>query len=264
MTRSYEGYPDFPAFIIGITRRIWEDRGVASLHKLYAPEIIVRSPDSVVVGNQAVIQSTLATLAEFPDRVLLGEDVIWYGEPEVGLLSSHRILSEATHLADGDYGSASGKRLRYRIIADCHALNGRIDDEWLIRDQGAIVHQLGHSPESFVRRLAETEGAAKARPTRCMPIWTASWPAIWRSSRRNTTGRWSWPIRGEACSTRMRRPTGSGLGFGRASPERRSRSTIASAARTRSCRRELRFDGAWMDDTTVPGHSDGRRARRFM
>ena len=162
MIGPYGGYRDFPEFIIGITRRIWEDRGVSSLRKFYAPEIIVRSPDSVVVGSRAVIQATLATLAEFPDRVLYGEDVIWCGEPEVGLLSSHRILSEATHLADGAYGSASGKRLRYRIIADCHARNGQIDDEWLVRDQGAIVRQLGHSPESYVRQLAGKEGAVES------------------------------------------------------------------------------------------------------
>ncbi len=40
-------------------------------------DIVVRSPGSVVVGNQGVIAATMATLHEFPDRTLLGEDVIW-------------------------------------------------------------------------------------------------------------------------------------------------------------------------------------------
>jgi hypothetical protein len=57
----------------------------------------VRSPGSVVIGNQNVIGATMATLHEFPDRVLLGEDVIWSGTPETGMLSSHRLLSMATH-----------------------------------------------------------------------------------------------------------------------------------------------------------------------
>ena len=30
-----------------------------------------------MVGNKGVIGATMATLAEFPDRRLLGEDVIW-------------------------------------------------------------------------------------------------------------------------------------------------------------------------------------------
>ncbi len=61
-------FADFPDYILGITREIWEDRGVATLHQYYAPEIVVRSPGSVVIGNQSVIGATLATLAEFPDR----------------------------------------------------------------------------------------------------------------------------------------------------------------------------------------------------
>jgi hypothetical protein len=90
-------FRDFPDYIIGITKEIWEDRGIATLHRYYAPDIVVRSPASVVVGNQGVIAATMATLAEFPDRTLLGEDVIWSGTPEEGMLSSHRLLSTATH-----------------------------------------------------------------------------------------------------------------------------------------------------------------------
>ena len=131
-------YRDFPDFILGITKEIWEDRHISVLHHHYSDDIVVRAPASVVVGNKGVIGATMATLAEFPDRTLLGEDVIWSGTPEEGMLSSHRILSTATHLGDGAYGKATGKKLRYRIIADCHAINDQINDEWLIRDQGAL------------------------------------------------------------------------------------------------------------------------------
>ena len=54
-------FSDFPDYIIGITKEIWEDRGIATLHNYYAPDIIVRSPSSVVVGNQNVIGATMAT-----------------------------------------------------------------------------------------------------------------------------------------------------------------------------------------------------------
>lgn len=155
-------FRDFPDYIIGITREIWEDRGIATLHRYYAPRIVVRSPSSVVVGNTGVIAATMATLAEFPDRTLLGEDVIWSGTPEEGMLSSHRLLSTATHTGDGAYGKATGKRLTYRIIADCHARNNQIDDEWLIRDQGAIVRQMGWDPRDFARDQIAREGGPEA------------------------------------------------------------------------------------------------------
>ena len=155
-------FRDFPDYIVGITKEIWEDRGIATLHQYYAPDIVVRSPSSVVVGNEGVIAATMATLAEFPDRTLLGEDVIWSGTPEEGMLSSHRLHSTATHANPGVYGAPTGKALHYRIIADCHAINNRIDDEWLIRDQGAIVRQLGMDPREYARDLIAKEGGPEA------------------------------------------------------------------------------------------------------
>ena len=155
-------FRDFPDYIIGITKEIWEDRGIATLHQYYSPDIVVRSPASVVVGNQNVIGATMATLAEFPDRTLLGEDVIWSGTPEAGMLSSHRLLSTATHLGDGAYGPPTGKKLTYRIMADCHAIANQINDEWLIRDQGAVVRQMGWDPAQFARDQIAREGGPEA------------------------------------------------------------------------------------------------------
>ena len=161
-------FTDFPDYILKITEEIWEDRGIGTLHEYYAEDIVVRSPGSVVTGNQGVIAATMATLAEFPDRRLLGEDVIWSGTPEEGMLSSHRIISTATHSGDGVYGPASGTKLRYRIIADCHAINNQINDEWLIRDQGAVVRQLGHDPMDYARDLIAREGG----PENCVRPYT--------------------------------------------------------------------------------------------
>ena len=151
-------FSDFPDYILGITKEIWENRGLSTLDSYYAEDIIVRSPTSIVIGNKGVIGATMATLAEFPDRRLLGEDVIWSGTPEKGMLSSHRILSTATHAGHGIYGEATGKKVIYRVIADCHAIENKINDEWLVRDQGAIVRQLGTTPVDYTRSLILAEG----------------------------------------------------------------------------------------------------------
>ncbi len=151
-------FKNLPDYILGITKEIWEDRGLATLHHYYTDTIPVRTPSSVVVGNADVIAATLATLAEFPDRVLLGEDVIWSGDEENGFLSSHRLFSTATHLGNGVFGKATGKSLRYRIIADCAAKDNQIYDEWLIRDQGAIVRQLGIDPKHYAADRIAVEG----------------------------------------------------------------------------------------------------------
>lgn len=161
-------FRDFPDYITGITKEIWEDRKIAKLYDYYATELVVRSPASVVIGNRDVIAATMATLAEFPDRILLGEDVIWSQTQDGGMLSSHRLLSTATHANAGIYGTPSGKKVYYRIIADCHAVNNQINDEWLIRDQGAIVRQLGLDPKDYARDLIEREGG----PETCIQPYT--------------------------------------------------------------------------------------------
>lgn len=151
-------FEDLPAYIIGMTKEIWEDRGVEELHHYYTADIPVRSPDGSVVGNRAVIDATWATLSEFPDRQLLGEDVIWSGDEDEGFLSSHRIFSTATHLGHGSFGPPTGTALRYRVIADCAAKNNQIYDEWLVRDLGAIVRQLGIDPRQFAADQIEAQG----------------------------------------------------------------------------------------------------------
>ncbi len=151
-------FTDFPDYILKITREIWEDRGIATLNHYYADDIPVRFPEGVSLGNQRTINGTLATLAEFPDRELVGEDVIWSGNEEDGFLSSHRLLTMGTHTGDGYFGPATGKRFVARAIADCAALNDQINDEWLIRDNTSIVLQLGMKPKKFARSLIKREG----------------------------------------------------------------------------------------------------------
>ncbi len=159
---------DVPEFINGITYHIWEGRQIGSLRHLYADGLIVRSPASVVVGNDGVIAATLATLAEFPDRELLGEDVIWSDDPEGATetsdayLSSHRLLCTATHTHPGMYGAPTGARLRYRILADCAIREGAVYDEWLVRDQSAIVMQMGQDVVDWTRGLIAREGGPEA------------------------------------------------------------------------------------------------------
>ena len=126
-------------YILGITRAIWEDRGIHTLHDYYGEDLIVRSPASVVEGNDGIVAATLATLAEFPDRELPGEDVIWTEVGQTAFLSSHRLICTATHTGAGIYGAPTGRRLEYRIIADCFCEANAVRDEWLVRDQGAIV-----------------------------------------------------------------------------------------------------------------------------
>lgn len=175
-------WKDFPDYIIGITKEIWEDRGTATLEHYYAPDILVRSPMGIQRGNKAVIASTMATCHEFPDRQLFGEDVIWSGNDDEGYLSSHRLITTATHSADGAFGPATGKRFTVRVIADCAARNDTIDDEWLVRDYGGIVRQLGLDPKDYARQLIHREGGPEKASRPFTPAMDAAGPYLGRGN----------------------------------------------------------------------------------
>ncbi len=155
-------FADLPDYILKITKEIWEDRGLATLHDYYTKDLPMRFASGVLHGNQAVINGTMATLAEFPDRQLLGEDVIWSGNDTDGYLSSHRLVTMGTHTGHGVFGKPTGKRFTARAIADCYCINGQIADEWLIRDSAAILIDLGKKPKSFARKLIDREGGPEA------------------------------------------------------------------------------------------------------
>ena len=151
-------YKSFPDYILKITKQIWEGKDVNSIANFYTEDIPVRSPFGVTYGNKPVIDATFATLREFPNRQLLREDVIWNKDAEDGYHSSHRILSKGTHLGDGLYGKPSGKNIHYRVIADCACKNNQVYDEWIVRDQGAMVRQIGFTPKEFAQKIIENEG----------------------------------------------------------------------------------------------------------
>ncbi|MFB9885149.1 ester cyclase [Balneatrix alpica] len=169
-------FTDFPDYIVKITQEIWEDRGINTLHHYYAPDLLVRTPMGISKGNQAVISATMATCHEFPDRQLYAEDVIWAGNDEEGFLSSHRIISTATHRKDGQFGPASGRSFRINVIADCAARNNTIDDEWLVRDYGGLVRQLGLNPREYTAQLIRDEGGPELAKKPFVPELDAPGP----------------------------------------------------------------------------------------
>lgn len=147
-------YPDVPAFIYGITREIWEDRGIGGkLETYYAADCLVRAATGLTSDNTGVTAQTLQTLHQFPDRQLVGEEVIWTEYDDGSFLSSHRLVSVMRHQGDGSYGRASGRLVKSRIIADCWVMNGQVTEEWLVRDQASFARCLDLDPRELARQM---------------------------------------------------------------------------------------------------------------
>lgn len=152
-------FVDFPHYIIRITERIWHEREVELCLKWYAQDCAIHTLAGPITGAQTVVDNTWATLAAFPDRRLDGDNVIWSDEGDGSFLSSHLITSKMTNLGDSDFGPATGKRVLVRTIADCLCRANRIVEEWLVRDNLALVDQLGYDPHEVAARQAARDAA---------------------------------------------------------------------------------------------------------
>lgn len=151
-------FADLDTYIRVITERIWEGRRLEDIRRYYADPCVVETPTAVTTSAQQVIDGTAATLAMFPDRRLLAEDIIISGDEEGGFLSSHRIISTMTHRGPGAFGEPTGRRIHVRTVADCVCRDNRVVHEWLVRDQAAIVRQIGLEPRDVAQRWLEERG----------------------------------------------------------------------------------------------------------
>ncbi len=146
-------------FIRVITARIWEGRRIDDIYTYYTDPCVVETPTGVSSALVDVVNGTRATLAAFPDRRLLCEDVIGWGARERGYYSSHRIISPMTHAGAGVFGEPTGAKIHVRTIADCWCIENRIAHEWLVRDQSAIAKAINISVETLAKRwLDATQG----------------------------------------------------------------------------------------------------------
>jgi predicted ester cyclase len=151
-------FTDLPHYIRVITDRIWEGRRIGDIHRYYSDPCIVETPLGVSTRVNEVIAGTEATLKMFPDRRLLAEEIIVSGDDQHGYLSSHRIISPMTHTGDGSFGSAAGKKVHARTIADCVCKDNRIIHEWLVRDHAAIAYAIGSTPKALAARWLTERG----------------------------------------------------------------------------------------------------------
>lgn len=165
MTGFDPEFEDLTDYIIKITKRIWEDRGIDRIYDWYGATAPVFTPAGETHDVNDVVRFTRQTLHMFPDRQLYGEDVIGSEDQPGRHYSSHRILSTMTHLGDGAYGPPTGRKIKTRIIADCVCENNQIIEEWMVRDEAAVLRGLGqHEKDVAFDRIHAGDNAAPSLP----------------------------------------------------------------------------------------------------
>jgi predicted ester cyclase len=126
---------------------------VNNIHRYYGDDVQVYSLDGFTHGAAKMVTNTHETLATYPDRLLLGDAVIASGNLQKGF-SSHRIISPMTNTGPSIFGPATNRRVQNMNIADCEINDGQITREWLVRDNLALIKQLGFDPITAAQLIA--------------------------------------------------------------------------------------------------------------
>jgi predicted ester cyclase len=148
-------YVDIVDYIIRITDEIWMDRAVGRIYDTYDSSCTIYSSYGVVRSVEEVIAGTIATLNAFPDGEIHHLNVAWSGDEDAGFYTSHLGHSRSTNLGRTQFGPATGKRASIRFAADCISQGNRIHTEWLVRDNGALIRQLGFDLHETARTIAQ-------------------------------------------------------------------------------------------------------------
>ncbi|KQW44857.1 MULTISPECIES: ester cyclase [unclassified Roseateles] len=156
-----DGYADIVDFIVRITEEIWVDRAVGRIYETYDHACTIYSPYGVVRSVQEVVASTVMTLNGFPDGELHHVNVAWDGDEEQGFYTSHLGYSRSTNLGASSWGPPTGKRIGVHFVADCVTRGNFVHTEWLVRDNGAAVRQLGLDAHEVARRIAQNKPASQ-------------------------------------------------------------------------------------------------------
>lgn len=143
---AYAPYDDPREYITSWTDRIWISRGLGHLRNHYAPEVKVHTAYGETYGYEHVMRNSIQRMVAFPNRGGGHDDVIWERRGDNGFVSAHRVLNNATHLGPWTYGPATGKNWINRGMAHCLVQDNKVVEEWVVRDEFAVLQDLGLDP----------------------------------------------------------------------------------------------------------------------
>lgn len=152
-------FVDIVDYIVRITHEIWEEKGIGRIYDYYAHNILIHTSDGQTYGRDKVIADSIKTMAAFPDARLYADDVIWSGNDRDGFHTSHRIIWVAHNTGYSIYGPPTGRKVVRQGIAHCFVKENRVVEEWICRDELAVIRQLGFDEQALAQRMAAQEVA---------------------------------------------------------------------------------------------------------
>ena len=151
---SYAPYDDPRDYITSWTDKIWVSRGLGHLRDHYAPGVQVHTAYGETYGFDHVMRNSIQRMSAFHNRGGGHDDVVWEARGPNGFVSSHRVLNNATHNGYWTYGPPTGRQWVNRGTAHCLVQGAKVVEEWVMRDEFAVLQDLGLDPFAIAGQLA--------------------------------------------------------------------------------------------------------------
>ncbi len=158
-----EEYVDIVDYIVRTTHKIWEEGGIGRIYDHYRHNAIIHTSDGMTYGRDKVIADSIKTMAAFPNIRLYADDVIWSGNDKDGFHSSHRITWVGHNTGYSIYGPPTGRKVVRQGVAHCYVYENRVVEEWICRDELALVRQLGFNEIELAKKMAARDAAGGAK-----------------------------------------------------------------------------------------------------
>lgn len=130
-------------FIRRALHEVWNWRLLNTVRDYFAETIILESASQRhITGHNDYQAYVLSLLSPFPDLAITVEHFCAVGDEQSGYRTATRWRMKGTHTGYGIYGEPTGKRIDILGVSHHLIAGGRIQNEWTLFDEFALLKQI--------------------------------------------------------------------------------------------------------------------------
>lgn len=149
-------WQDAAEYLDALRRDLGEGRRLDLVPDYLAENVVLDEGAGMLPGPEAMGKALAARLAALPGLRLSREEMLWAPTAHNAFVAAQRFQAVGRHDGPGLYGPPTGKLVRYMSMSETWCSSGSLRAEWVLRDETAILDQIGVSLEDGARwRLSQ-------------------------------------------------------------------------------------------------------------
>ena len=144
-------WQDAADYLAALTHDLSEAHRLDRAEEYLAPDVLSHDGCGARRGPVPVAADLAARRAAFPDLVFLHDETLWTSTAHNAFVAAQRFQAQGRHDGPGLYGLPTGAALSCAVMSERWCASGRVQEQWQVWDEAAVVRQLGLSEETAAR-----------------------------------------------------------------------------------------------------------------